>query len=152
MNISSFNNFNNKDDDPDDDDENFEQNQRTQRNDDFDWFSKLMRQKMDDSLRLLLQRYQHFLSQYELMLSQNNYKAIKVIEKQLAFLVQTTVSFFSYGLPSGVNKCIFYGYRKAASDDESNMKDVQKEKPKPEFLDFQIIQRILYLCKITNQL
>jgi hypothetical protein len=33
----------------DDDDENFEENQRTQKHDDFDWFSKLMRQKMDDS-------------------------------------------------------------------------------------------------------
>lgn len=40
----------------------------------------------------------------------------------MAFLVQTTVSFFSYGLPSGVNKCSFYP-RKAASDDESSMKD-----------------------------
>ena len=47
--ISSF-----AEDDPDDEDENFDRNQRTQKNDDFDWFSKLMRQKMDDSMRMLL--------------------------------------------------------------------------------------------------
>jgi hypothetical protein len=87
------------------------------------------------------------------MLSQNNLKGIKVIEKQLAFLVQTTVSFFSYGLPSGVNKYSFYPpVRKAASDDESNMQEIKKDKPKEEYLDFQIIQRVLYLCKISNQL
>lgn len=40
-----------------------------------------MRQKMDDSMRLLLQRYAHFISQYELLLSQNNLKAVRVIEK-----------------------------------------------------------------------
>lgn len=62
--ISSF-----AEDDPDDEDENFERNQRTQKNDDFDWFSKLMRQKMDDSMRMLLQRYAHFISQYELLLA-----------------------------------------------------------------------------------
>lgn len=93
---------------------------------------------MDDSQRLLLQRFAHFISQYELALSQNNTKSIKLIEKQLGFLVQTCVSFFSYGLPSSVNRCAFYGARKAASDDESNMKDAHKEK-KQEFLDFQLI-------------
>lgn len=88
---------------------------------------------MDDSMRLLLQRYAHFISQYELLLSQNNLKAVRVIEKQLAYLVQATVSFFSYGMPSGVNKQSFYS-RKAVSDNEESLG--QKEKLKPEFLDF----------------
>jgi len=111
-----------------------------------------MRQKMEESQRLLLQRYEHFLSQYELLLSQNNLKAIKIIEKQIAWLVQTTVSFFSYGLPSSTNKSSFYPIRKSASDDESSMQATMEKKAKPEFLDFQIVQRILLLCKITNQL
>ena len=88
---------------------------------------------MDDSMRLLLQRYAHFISQYELLLSQNNLKAVRVIEKQLAYLVQATVSFFSYGMPSGVSKQSFFS-RKAVSDDEESLG--QKEKLKPEFLDF----------------
>jgi hypothetical protein len=55
INFSSFNGG--KADETDDDDENFEANQRTQKHDDFDWFSKLMRQKMEDSMQLLLRRY-----------------------------------------------------------------------------------------------
>ena len=89
---------------------------------------------MDDSMRLLLQRYAHFISQYELLISQNNLKAIRVIEKQLAYLVQATVSFFSYGMPSGVNKQSFF-IKTTTFDDAENLQ-APKEKIKPEFLDF----------------
>lgn len=67
INFSSFNGG--KADETDDDDENFEANQRTQKHDDFDWFSKLMRQKMEDSMQLLLRRYMDLIQQYELLLS-----------------------------------------------------------------------------------
>lgn len=67
INFSSFNGG--KADETDDDDENFEANQRTQKHDDFDWFSKLMRQKMEDSMQLLIRRYMDLIQQYELLLS-----------------------------------------------------------------------------------
>ena len=44
------------DEDADDEDENFDKRERTQKNDDLDWFSKLMRQKVTESMQLLLQR------------------------------------------------------------------------------------------------
>jgi hypothetical protein len=65
-------------------------------------------------------------------------------------LVRVTNSFYSYGLPSGSSKFSIYA-RKAVSDDENLMS--QKERPpKPQFVDFQIIQKMIYLCKMTNQL
>ena len=97
---------------------------------------------MEDSMKLLLQRYTDLIQQYELLLSQNQIKAIKTCERQLSFLVQTTNSFFSYGLPSGVSKTSLWS-RKVVSDDETNMATTPKEKPKPEYFDFQLIQRVL---------
>ena len=47
----------NEDDDEDDEDENFDKNQRTQRSEDLDWFAKLMRQKIEYSLNLLINRF-----------------------------------------------------------------------------------------------
>lgn len=40
--------------DADDEDENFDKTERTQKQEDLDWFSKLMRQKISESLELLL--------------------------------------------------------------------------------------------------
>jgi hypothetical protein len=44
-------------DNDDDDDENFDKDQRTTRNDDLDYFSKLMRTKLEFSQDLLLERF-----------------------------------------------------------------------------------------------
>lgn len=42
--------------DTDDEDENFDKRERTQKHDDLDWFAKLMRQKITESMQLLLAR------------------------------------------------------------------------------------------------
>ena len=47
----------NSSEDADDEDENFDKTERTQKQDDLDWFSKLMRQKISESLELLLSRF-----------------------------------------------------------------------------------------------
>ena len=67
--------------DSEDEDENFEMGQRTQKHDDLDWFSRLMRQSVDDSMNLLLQRLCHLIPQYELLLSQNNLKLVRTTER-----------------------------------------------------------------------
>ena len=63
---------NDEEENDEDEDENFEKSQRTQRHDDLDWFSKLMKQKIEDSLALILMRFTHIIQQYELFLSQGN--------------------------------------------------------------------------------
>jgi len=77
-------------------------------------------------MQLVLSRYTQLIHQYELYLSQNQVKAVKVVERQLAYLVRVTNSFYSYGLPSGSSKFSIYA-RKAVSDDENLMS--QKERP-----------------------
>ena len=57
------------DEDADDEDENFDKDERTQKQEDMDWFSKLMRQKISESLELLLNRFTMVTSQYELYTS-----------------------------------------------------------------------------------
>lgn len=46
-----------QEDDDEDEEENFEKTERTVRNDDTDFFSKLMKQKSDFALALILERY-----------------------------------------------------------------------------------------------
>ena len=53
----------------DDEDENFDKRERTQKSDDLDWFAKLMRQRLPDSLALLHARLTNLVQQYELSLS-----------------------------------------------------------------------------------
>lgn len=48
---------NQDDEDADDEDENFDKGERTQKQEDLDWFSKLMRQKITESMQLLLDRF-----------------------------------------------------------------------------------------------
>lgn len=48
---------NDEEENEEDEDENFDKTQRTQRHDDLDWFSKLMKQKIEDSLGLILVRF-----------------------------------------------------------------------------------------------
>ena len=48
---------NDEEENEEDEDENFDKTQRTQRHDDLDWFSKLMKQKVEDSLALILERF-----------------------------------------------------------------------------------------------
>ena len=96
---------NDEEENDEDEDENFEKTQRTQRHDDLDWFSKLMKQKIEDSLTLILMRFTHIIQQYELFLSQGNQaKSCKTCERQLTYLIRVTNSLFSYGLPSGQAK------------------------------------------------
>jgi hypothetical protein len=104
------------DDNDEDEDENFDKNQRTQKNDDLDWFAKLMRQKIEYSLQLLISRFESILQQYNLLLSQNQFKPSKVCEKQLSFLTRVTNSLFSYGMPSGTHRFMAKS-RKSVSDD-----------------------------------
>lgn len=52
-----------------DEEENFEKTERTTRNDDIDFFSKLMRQKSEFSMALILDRYNQLIGQYESLLS-----------------------------------------------------------------------------------
>ena len=65
----NFGQFQNESDQEEDEDENFDKNQRTQKHDDLDWFSKLMKQKAEDSLALILNRFCAIIQQYELFLS-----------------------------------------------------------------------------------
>lgn len=65
----NFGQFQNESDQEEDEDENFDKNQRTQKHDDLDWFSKLMKQKTEDSLALILNRFCAIIQQYELFLS-----------------------------------------------------------------------------------
>ena len=63
-----------------------------------------------------------------------------MIERQLTFLVSVVNSLFSYGLPSASVKL----------SDVKNMGEMN-ETQKPKFVDLQIVQRVVYLCDITNQ-
>ena len=63
-----------------------------------------------------------------------------MIERQLTFLVSVVNSLFSYGLPSASVKL----------SDVKSMGEMN-ETQKPIFVDLQIVQRVVYLCDITNQ-
>ena len=63
-----------------------------------------MRQKINESLELLLNRFTQIFQQYELYLAQNQLQYVKVYERQLAYLVRVTNSLLTYGLPAGVVK------------------------------------------------
>ena len=110
---------NDEEENEEDEDENFDKTQRTQRHDDLDWFSKLMKQKIEDSLAMILMRFTQIIQQYELFLSQGNQqKACKTCERQLTYLIRVTNSLFSYGLPSGQAKLSLLRKKQAQSDDE----------------------------------
>ena len=102
------------DEDADDEDENFDKNERTQKQEDLDMFAKLMRQKISESLDLLLQRFTQLMQQYELYLSQNQIPMVKACERQLAYLVRVVNSLFSFGMPAGMIK-LAKNQRRAAS-------------------------------------
>ena len=58
----------NDDEEADDEDENFDKRERTQKHDDLDSFAKLMRQKIIDSMQLILSRITQLIQQYEVSL------------------------------------------------------------------------------------
>jgi hypothetical protein len=62
-------------------------------------------------------------------------------------MLDLAISFFSYGFPSALVRLSAIGG--AAKENGSEMGDT-KEEPAPRWLDFQITQRIIYLCKLTN--
>ena len=63
-----------------------------------------MRQKISESLELLLSRFTVLTQQYELYLSQNQVPYIKAHERQLAYLITVANSLFSYGMPAAMTK------------------------------------------------
>ena len=74
----------------------------------------------------------------------------KVIEKQLAYLVQLVNVLFSYGMPSSSAL-----ERSPAPYQESIRPDVVmgqlgNQTSTEKYLDFKIIEQVIKLCKITN--
>lgn len=74
-----------------------------------------MRQQVDNSMKLILERLVHYTRQYDLFLSQNNVKLVKTTERQLAWIVRVVMSLFSYGLPSATSKILISAKKKANS-------------------------------------
>jgi len=56
-------------------------NQTTQKNDDLDYFSKLMRQKLEESLEIVLNQFTILAQQYEQYLQQSHADGIKATER-----------------------------------------------------------------------
>ncbi len=71
------------------------------------------------------------------------------ISKQVTYLVNVTNSLFSYGLPASTSK--FAAIRPKVNID-GEMGEKQIEDQTPQFVDFKIVQRICYLCSLTNQI
>ncbi|CDW76789.1 importin-n-terminal domain-containing protein [Stylonychia lemnae] len=90
----------NVDEDEEDEDENFDKKEKTIKNDNLDFFSRLMKQKIDTSLNLMINYYNQIIQQYQNALGQNQKNFIKSCERQLGYLVKVTNSLFSYGMPS----------------------------------------------------
>lgn len=95
----------------DDEDENFQKREKTQKTDNLDYLTRLMKQKTDVSLKMILQFFDILIVQYEVSFTNNNYiqtslqqnlkaSAIRSVEKQLAYLITVTNSLLSFGMPS----------------------------------------------------
>lgn len=90
--------------DGEDEEENFGKDQRTTRNDDLDFFAKLIKQKIEFGLRLLLERFDSLVGNYEAYIKLNQLVMAVKISKQVTYLVNVTNSLFSYGLPASTSK------------------------------------------------
>ena len=66
--------------DADDEDEHFDKSQRTLNQENFDQFSRLLKMQIVPSLNLVLARVNYLVGQYEVALSQNQIKAVKLHE------------------------------------------------------------------------
>lgn len=95
----------------DDEDENFQKREKTQKTDNLDYLTRLMKQKTDVSLKMILQFFDILIVQYEVSFTNNNYiqtslqqnlkaSAIRSVEKQLSYLITVTNSLLSFGMPS----------------------------------------------------
>ena len=107
-----------------DGEENFDKDQRTTKSDDLDHFAKLMKHKIDNSLELILARFNQLVTTYEAMSEDH-----KNCEKQLTFMVNVVNSLFSYGLPTTTAKTANF-VRK-----DGEMTETTQDK----YVDFQII-------------
>lgn len=54
--------------DQDDEDENFDKTEKTVRNENFDFFSKLMKQKVENSMMIIIQFIEQILQQYQVII------------------------------------------------------------------------------------
>eukprot|EP00347_Sterkiella_histriomuscorum_P000570 403375338 len=134
------------DDDEDDEDENFDKKEKTIKNDNLDFFSRLMKQKIETSMNLMINLFNQILQQYQNALNQNQKSFIKSCEKQLGYLVKVTNSLFSYGMPSANTRVsVLAKKQESEMNSDSPVKEIQ-------YPDFVICSRILFLCKTTNQL
>ena len=130
--------------------EDFHKGQRTQKADDYDQFSKLMRQKIEFSIGNVLEKLTCVIQQYEQILNQSmqnqnqigNMTAEQLIgkERQLTYLVKVVNSLFSYGLPSSSSKL---PVRYATQQQQFEIKN--------RYDDLTVFSRIIYIMKLINQ-
>lgn len=91
-----------------------------------DFFSKLMRNRLDSSMQILLERLTLLVTSYEHSLNKHSFDQV-FVRRQLSYLVQQINSFFSYGFPTASLR---------ASQINSQT----------QAYDFQIYSRLIYLC------